>query len=158
MSIIVNSTDPTPGLSDGSFTLNVSGGTSPYEFSIDDQVNWTSNPSFNNLPAGVYLAYTKDANTCTQVTAVKLGQSTADVIELKKDLNIYPNPTNGLVFIEGSSVVELTISNSNGQAVDGKIINLTNGWMTDLTGLAPGIYMLSLDLGDENRIVKIVKE
>jgi hypothetical protein len=158
MSIDVNSTDPTPGLSDGSFTLNVSGGTSPYEFSIDDQVTWVTNNTFSNLGAGVYLAYTKDANSCVQVTSVKLGQSTAGVIELEDQLRFYPNPTRGLVFIEGDQPDQLSVSSLNGQLIQIEPINATNGIVADLSGLASGVYFLTIEKKGNVHRIKIVKE
>lgn len=43
------------GLSNGSISINnVSGGTPPYEYSIDDGANWSPNAVFNNLSAGTY--------------------------------------------------------------------------------------------------------
>jgi hypothetical protein len=157
MTINVNKTEPTPGASDGAFTCSVTGGTSPYEYSIDNQVNWSSNPTFSNLAAGVYLTYTKDANTCTQVTAVKLGQSTADVIEIEENLLVYPNPTNGKVFIEGS-IEQITVADLNGRTINCETLALTNGMMADLNAAPSGIYFLSIQLKGTVRIVKITKE
>jgi hypothetical protein len=157
MTINVNKTEPTPGASDGAFICSVTGGTSPYEYSIDNQVNWSSNPTFSNLAAGVYLTYTKDANTCTQVTAVKLGQSTADVIEIEENLLVYPNPTNGKVFIEGS-IEQITVADLNGRTINCETLALTNGMMADLNAAPSGIYFLSIQLKGSVRIVKITKE
>lgn len=157
MSIDVNATDPTPGLSDGAFTLDVSGGTPSYEYSIDDQVTWVSTNTFSNLGAGVYLAYTKDANSCVQVTSVKLGQSTADVIELESDLSVYPNPSNGKVIVEGIALESVVVSNLNGQVLDVPMISLTNGWLADLTEMSSGIYVLTIKLNSTVRKVKVLK-
>ena len=140
------------------FRFNVTGGTPNYQFSIDDQVNWVTTNTFTNLGAGVYLAYTKDANTCTQLTAVKLGQSTADIIEVEEDLMVYPNPSKGMVFVEGNSVENVILTGLNGQNIAAPTIKLTNGWMVDLQEMVSGVYILSLDVKGTMKHVKIVKE
>lgn len=51
------------GLSNGSITINATGGTLPYLYSID-ALNYTVNNVFTNLSAGNYTAYVKDAHGC----------------------------------------------------------------------------------------------
>jgi gliding motility-associated-like protein len=52
---------------DGSFTIVELGGTSPFTYSIDGGITFTSNNTFNNLTQGYYLVYIKDANGCMGV-------------------------------------------------------------------------------------------
>ncbi len=52
------------GLTDGSVTATASGGTSPYEYSIDD-TNFSSTAEFLNLSSGSYTISVKDANNCS---------------------------------------------------------------------------------------------
>lgn len=158
MTISVNTSEPTPGNADGAFTLNVTGGMPNYEYSIDNQNTWFTTATFSNLNAGVYLAYTKDANTCMQVTAVKLGQSTADVIELEDNLSVYPNPSIGLVYVEGYGISSVELSDMNGKDLAVRMIQLTNGWMADLTDISPGVYFLNMNMKGSLKHVKIVKE
>lgn len=49
--------------SDATLTINASGGTPPYTYSID-QVNYQPGNVFNNLPNGQYTFFAKDANGC----------------------------------------------------------------------------------------------
>ena len=51
------------GSSDGSITITASGGTGTLEYSMDGQI-YDTNPTFDNLSAGVYSIYIKDANNC----------------------------------------------------------------------------------------------
>ncbi len=61
---ISNYTEPTGCSSfDGSIITAVSGGTPPYQYSIDDQ-HWQSSNIFNNLCTGFYFVWVKDANGC----------------------------------------------------------------------------------------------
>ena len=45
--------------------LSVVGGESPYQYSIDNGANFSTNPVFLNLGAGSYQTMVKDANGCT---------------------------------------------------------------------------------------------
>jgi hypothetical protein len=53
------------GDSNGEIDVSVSGGTSPYELSLDSQM-WNPSTTFSNLSAGVYSVYIRDANNCIQ--------------------------------------------------------------------------------------------
>ncbi len=48
---------------DGIITINSTGGTPPLQYSLNN-VNYFSSNTFNNLAAGNYTAYVKDANGC----------------------------------------------------------------------------------------------
>ncbi|NNF34196.1 MAG: hypothetical protein HKN68_08810 [Saprospiraceae bacterium] len=56
--------------SDGSFTIEVSGGTGAYSYFIDQVAN--DNSEINNLPAGVYDVYIQDESTCSIHTLVEI--------------------------------------------------------------------------------------
>lgn len=47
-----------------SITVNVSGGTAPYEYSLD-QINWPTSNIFYNLKRGVQKVYVRDSKKCT---------------------------------------------------------------------------------------------
>ena len=49
---------------DGSITMEISGGTPDYQYSIDGGINWADTSYFGNLSAGSYLLYVKDQNNC----------------------------------------------------------------------------------------------
>ena len=60
--------EPTPlvntvAISGQNITITATGGTLPYSYSLD-QITFTSNATFANLPYGVYTARVKDANGC----------------------------------------------------------------------------------------------
>lgn len=52
-----------PDAHNGSFTINATGGTAPYSYSIDG-INFQSDNVISNLGAGTYYAIVKDANGC----------------------------------------------------------------------------------------------
>lgn len=57
------------GLNDGTFTVNVSGGVAPYQFSLDD-ANYVTNNNFDDLTPATYDIYVKDAMGCIQTAQV----------------------------------------------------------------------------------------
>ncbi len=62
------------GGNDGSFELVTSGGTPPYEFSINGGVNYQPNPVINNLTANVYTVLVRDMNGCSNSLNVTINQ------------------------------------------------------------------------------------
>jgi gliding motility-associated-like protein len=65
-------------MNNGQFNITASGGTQPYQYSIDG-VNYVSNPlnpassqDYNNMPPGLYHVYVKDANGTIAVSAYQL--------------------------------------------------------------------------------------
>ncbi|RLD87429.1 MAG: hypothetical protein DRJ09_10320 [Bacteroidetes bacterium] len=79
------------------------------------------------------------------------------------NLNVYPNPTNGLLNInfdvEKANDVKVIISNINGQVVYQENINSLNGVYNnsiDLSRQAKGVYMLSIVSSKGKTVKKIV--
>ena len=129
------------GLSDGSITIAASGGTAPYEYSVDGGTTYLANGGiFTNLPAGTYPVAVRDLLGC-----VTLG-SNLTIIE-PPALNIdseVATPT--LCF--GSSDGSITIAASGGTppylySIDGGTTYLANGGI--FTGLAAGNYDVSVE-------------
>jgi gliding motility-associated-like protein len=60
----VTPTPATCGASNGSITINASGGTLPLQYSIDGGTNWQALNVFSNLPAGPYTVVVMDGNNC----------------------------------------------------------------------------------------------
>lgn len=59
---------------DGSISIAASGGQGPYEYSIDNGVNYQTGTDFLNLPAGGYTLAIRDNNGCTTTTSVNISQ------------------------------------------------------------------------------------
>jgi gliding motility-associated-like protein len=53
------------GADNGKIDIYVVGGTSPYEYSIDNEVTWEANSSFTGLGPGTYQVYARDVNDCS---------------------------------------------------------------------------------------------
>ncbi|MBK1894460.1 T9SS type B sorting domain-containing protein [Chryseobacterium paridis] len=59
---VINNVD----ISSSTITVNVTGGTSPYQYSLDN-INWQSSNVFSNLPRGIVNIYVKDAYDCDPI-------------------------------------------------------------------------------------------
>jgi gliding motility-associated-like protein len=61
----INATDITCfDAADGSIIVYVSGGVTPYEYSIDNQASWTTDSLFTGLEPGSYEIFIRDSNLC----------------------------------------------------------------------------------------------
>ncbi len=66
-------TDPLcNGSADGTITLTGSGGTTPYQYSIDNGTTFQASNNFNGLIAGAYDVVVEDANGCQATAQVTL--------------------------------------------------------------------------------------
>lgn len=70
-----------------------------------------------------------------------------DVLELSK--TIYPNPTNGMLYIKGNIDSKINIYN-----LLGKLITTTYSNKVDMSNYAKGVYLFQID----NEFVKVIKE
>lgn len=131
-SVSLNVLNETCGSRNGTITVLVTGGSAPYQFSIDG-INFQNSQVFSNLNAGTYTVYVKDA-----IGALK---TITDAIN-----NICPtvsvNVTDGLCAIANASLVA---TGANGTApylysIDG--VNFQPG--NSFNGLANGTYTVTV--------------
>jgi SprB repeat/Secretion system C-terminal sorting domain len=89
--IVVSKIKPTCiGGSNGSLQVSASGGTTPYQFSINGGP-YTSNSTFTNLAAGIYNIGVKDTNACATSQSVNLGDGKVACAGILASVNNDPN-------------------------------------------------------------------
>ena len=98
----------------------------------EDEVLYTSGEHSD----GIFLTYNND---CEHTNVVEVSAS---------NVRLYPNPTNGILNIEGNGVMTISVMNILGQ----KVLEITANDNTtiDLSGFGEGIYMVRIET--ENRI------
>ena len=112
---------------------------------MTSEATWQASNTLTNLSAGFYIIHVKDANGCMQIICVILGDSNViGVVELDETISVYPNPTQGLVFIESSDIESVIIYNMNGQVISTNNTFIANGIVIDLAENATGIYLLEV--------------
>ncbi len=62
------------GQTNGKITVNATGGTAPYQYSVDNGSSFQVSPVFASVGVGTYAVWVKDANGCTQTTSETIVQ------------------------------------------------------------------------------------
>ena len=120
----------------------VTGGTGPYEYSINGGVDFYPTGDFTNLPAGSYQTVLRDSRGCTQ--SGQLHQINEPPLLRINDLQVSDVTTcfdaeEGTITIDGQGGTGIITYTLNGA------ITNTSGIFTDLAG---GLYLIQLE--DEN--------
>ncbi|MFT4759696.1 MAG: hypothetical protein ACI9XO_004215 [Paraglaciecola sp.] len=159
-------TAATNGQANGEAILNIDGGTPPYnvQWLLNGALISTDQNPINLLP-GDYIVQVSDANNCSvQTDEINIdnvvGTSNLTLVD---DLKIYPNPTNGALFVQlilkEKTTVEMTVLDVTGKAVVPTIFNQNAAATTfeaNLKNLANGVYWVRLMIGGEVLTRKVV--
>lgn len=145
LDVDVDIVHPTDGYYNGSILLTPLGGTGPYEYSTNNQATWTTNNSLLNVAAGFYIIYVRDANGCIVVVCVVLIDGGGVTInELSANISIYPNPTQGMVFVSAQNIQSVIVYDISGKHIELPEIVASNGTALDFSGVASGMYILEI--------------
>ena len=157
--------EPTPGNSDGSISLELTGGTAPYEYQWN---TGATTPMVDNLPAGIYTVLVTDIAGCTAQATITLGGplSTNDLAEIA-ELSISPNPFHDQfdLFFELKSNAEIAISISD--VAGRKMMELmekkdigtgSNNHSINTVDWPNGIYFILIETNENRGYYKIVKQ
>ena len=118
------------GLNNGSITIStVSGGTTPYSFSIDNCTTYQVGNSFTNLSAGTYTVCVKDANNCTVTSTLLINEPTAVAISTLSNTNPNCVPgNNGSITVTASGGIgTLNYDLGSGSQTNNAFANLGSG-------------------------------
>jgi len=148
------------GSNSGSIDLFPFGGTAPYTFLWE---NGSTSSMRSGLANGTYFVTITDDNGCQTEKEILL-EFTVGISDLLLDeLNLTPNPTNGILFIDAlhhnEKALDLEIYNSLGQIIYaaqhlGQIISLE----VDLSAFSSGIYFVRFKSDTSTSLAKpIVK-
>ena len=144
--------------SDGTATVNVSGGTAPYTY------NWSSGgigATETGLVAGVYTVNITDANGCLEVVEVTVG-SQVGITSINSDMSllIYPNPAHASVELKnsGSQIPnEIQVFSIDGKLIQVLSFNTTETITIDVSSWSNGSYILRYMTPFGNQSIPFVK-
>lgn len=153
ISLAATATDVScPGGSDGTITLEATGGTAPLEYSIDNGATFQAGNEFTGLSAGTYQAVVKDANECTASTTVEIEEQPNDVPVITSltgpanPLNVSAATVNMSAEVTDDNLSSATWSWGDGSSSAGTISgSLVSG---SHTYLSAGLYQVVLTVTD----------
>ncbi len=124
----------TCGNSDGGITVNATGGTAPYTYSING-VTFQASNIFTSLPAGIYTITVKDVNNCSNTQTVTITNSNGPSLTFTK--------TDAIC---GSATGSINANATGGTGPYTYSINGTTFQTGNLfPGISPGTYTLTVE-------------
>lgn len=153
IAVTVNATPAEPVITQVVDTLFASGN-GTFQWSVDGQpIPGANGPWLVPTSSGAYTVAFTDANGCSSTSQPYTYISTGIVMEASADLRAWPNPTQGILWLDGATGERYMVMDASGRL-------MTHGRATgrpaviDLGGLAPGLYELRLERGAVLRIVR----
>ncbi len=139
------------GSASGSVSYEITGGTPPFQYSLDG-TDFVADASFENLHGGDYFLYVRDANQCLKQLPFNIPFAT-DVTEIEKviDFQIYPNPTSDDLWIrlkeKSLSIESASVITTSGIPLSGIDLTLMDDqvWKINTDALFPGTYILRIE-------------
>jgi uncharacterized repeat protein (TIGR03803 family) len=150
---------PDIGTCTGSAYINVSGGTSPYQYLWSGGL---TTDSIINQCHGIYCCTVTDTHGCIDSAAcVSIFLDTtlaiAQFINKSENVIIFPNPAVNSITIESSQNAIIEIRNTQGQLM--RIISAINNKETiDVSSLSKGVYIIETKTEKGFAVNKFVKE
>lgn len=133
---------------------------------IDHNSNEVTDASITapNFPGLYTYTYTVETSSdCFDETVLFIDVQDCDYLSIEEELlaniSLYPNPTNGLLNIEGltDGNYELSIVDVNGRII--KAANTyTANTSLDMTDIQNGVYLVRIKKNDAERVIRIVKK
>jgi gliding motility-associated-like protein len=140
------------GASNGSIDVQVSGGTGPYEFSLNNGVSWTSFTPFLGLKKNVYEVLVREKNTPSCSTSSGLINITEP-----KQLNAAFTFSNITCFSGDDGSISIVKGTSETRNLEYSINNGVNWFNSTLvTGLAEGTYPVSVRNADTTSCFRLI--
>jgi len=145
----------------GALTANISGGVAPYTYSWNTSPAQTTQTA-SNLGVGTYYLTVSDSLGCVTNSSVSISLESVKSIDFTKAVQVYPNPTNGVVYLNISNELG---NNASVQVttIDGKVVyNATNMSTStinkiDFSSLKSGLYFVKITSGNNSGVIKINK-
>jgi len=108
----VSATDATCGNPNGTFEVSGTGGTPPFDYSMDGGITYQASGIFNGLLGGNYTVTVKDANNCTDIIVVTINNLGSPTINQVTEINATCNGTcDGQVAVNATGATEYSIDN-----------------------------------------------
>ena|GEM_PF-2952347 len=152
---VENRTSPNCGGSDGSVTLSAAGGTPPFTYGLEG--NLQSNPVFSGLPAGNFTFTVRDANACENNVIVFLENNGDLILSVVSVVQPRCTGTDGAVNLDatgGEAPYRFRLENSeqDESTFEDLSSGIYNFSVRDNRGCTA---LISVELGDDNEVTGI---
>jgi len=160
-SVVVNTT---VGLTNGSITLTVTGGVSPFTYSWVGPGGYTStNQNLSGLDSGTYMVTITDKYCGIATLTVHVGADVATSITdiTNNSYSLFPNPSNEKITVTSASVLNkatLRIVNALGQTVIEQTNQSGNSFTFDISKEKNGIYFIEINNDGNVSRLRFIKE
>lgn len=116
------------------------------------QIQWGSAAS------GTVTVVVTNNNGCSDSTSMVVNLWAVGMDELSESkIQVYPNPTEGLVYVlVPSNDAEIIVYNTVGQRISIPVSNSETTYQLDFTGMAKGIYLLQVNTAETSETIQIV--
>ena len=158
LDLTINTVDVSVTTASATLTANLAGATyqwimCPYSFPIGNATNQSFSPPTNGYYAVIINDGTCiDTSACYYVSGVGIGEN-----ENTSPIHIYPNPTSGVITIDGKNIEAIEVLNINGQIIK-EIAVTEEQFNIDLSSHAKGVYFINIKTDKGIVIEKIVIE
>lgn len=139
---------------DGSINLTVTGGSPTYNYSWS---NGATTEDISGLSAGTYTVIVTDLNGCTDSLTTIVGTQVSIDENGKIVLNVFPNPTSGILNIEYFQNLKgtITVYDAIGKAIISKNITGTKQ-VLDLGKHDKGVYFIQIKSEDYCNVIHVI--
>ncbi len=117
------------GGTNGAISLMASGGTAPYQYSIDGCTTFQASPDFADLPTAIYDICVIDANQCQAINTINVLASGAPVLNTENSTGTTCGENNGTIIIEATGGVQ-----NYEYSIDGGMTYQSDNTFSDLSG------------------------
>ncbi len=150
----------TPGLNDGSATVQVGLGNPPYTYQWS---NGNTGQTSTDLAVGSYTVTVNDAFGCSDEITFNLGSSATNELDFFRSLSLFPNPTSGFATLKASfdrsMDAQIEILNPLGQRVWSASVSTTDqlNQSFDLGAFPDGLYLVRITAEGKSVTRKLMK-
>ncbi len=131
-----------PGQYDGTVEIFASGGTTPYQYSLDS-IFYQDTNVFTNLAPGNYCVRIRDENGCIEKSEEFEIQELTALDNVRDDnFTLYPNPADDILFVEAEKPVSVRITDFFGNTII--VVEKLNRHQMNTTNFIPGIYVVEI--------------
>ncbi len=161
MNTVIN--HATPGASNGSISVSVSGGVGPYVYlwNTGHQV-----PQISGLATGSYTITVTDQEGCEVEEVISLGTVSTDNQTFTEGIRVYPNPVENRLHIVSDDFCHSAAATAQVFTIMGEKVmqrqldsaDLKQGLTIETGNLAPGVYILNVRCGEQNQQARFMKK